>query len=113
MAKPIISLIILCFASAAASAADSTLRDNPPDRYVVVPGDTLWGIAGRFLKDPWRWPELMRLNREQIKNPNRIYPGDVLVLDTSGGRAQVRLLQSRTEQLSPTIRIEPLVAAAI
>ena len=114
MNKYIISLILLCsFAPVPAGAADATLQDNAPDRYIVVPGDTLWGIAGRFLKDPWRWPELMRLNKDQIKNPNRIYPGDVLVLDRSAERARLRVLHERTVQLSPQIRTEPLAVAAI
>jgi hypothetical protein len=84
MRKTIISLILLM--TPVVQAADApTLRQDAPDRYVVVPGDTLWGISGRFLQDPWRWPSLWRMNQEQLRNPHRIFPGDVLVLDREAG----------------------------
>src|SRR5688572_17254156 len=65
------------------------LKQDAPDRYVVVPGDTLWGISGRYTDSPWRWPELWGLNREQIQNPHLIYPGYVILLDRARGRLTI------------------------
>lgn len=78
-----------------------TVKPDAPDRYVVVPGDTLWGIAQRFTDSPWRWPELWNLNKDQLKNPHRIYPGNVIVLDRLHGRLTI---SSGTEVLHPRIR---------
>ena len=89
----IIATLLLAVAASSASAQESPrLADNAPDRHIVVPGDTLWGIAGKFIQEPWRWPEIWRLNKDQIKNPHRIYPGDVIVMVTGeDGKPQLKL----------------------
>ena len=112
MKKAIISLILLLsFPAAALAATPAELQPNAPDRYVVVPGDTLWGIATRFLKDPWRWPELWKMNQAQLRNPHRIYPGDVLVLErSSSGQVALRV---DTTRVAPRIRMEARDADAI
>jgi hypothetical protein len=122
MRKAIISLIFLLFPltpAIAATAAD--LKDTAPEQYTVVRGDTLWDISTRFLKEPWRWPELWTMNQEQIRNPHLIYPGDVLILDRSGAQAQLRLKAPDTTtaervdtlKLSPKVRAESLAQKAI
>jgi len=114
MHKTIISLILLMTPVLSAVAADaSALKDDAPDRYIVVPGDTLWGISGRFLKDPWKWPDIWKMNQEQVKNPNRIYPGDVLVLDRSGRDARLRLVKNNVVKLSPRTRVEARADKAV
>ena len=128
MGKSIISLLLLAaaWASGGALADEIKLAENVPDRYVVVKGDTLWGISGRFLKDPWRWPDVWGLNKDEIKNPHWIYPGDVIVLDFTGNTprlrrdgagggsndsdAEWRLMDAK---LSPSIRRQTLAAGAI
>ena len=92
----------------------SELAPNAPDSHTVKRGDTLWGISSIFLKRPWRWPELWGMNMEQIRNPHLIYPGQVLYLDKSGGRARLRMARPVGDvKLSPQARSSPLEDGAI
>ncbi|RDK08041.1 LysM peptidoglycan-binding domain-containing protein [Cupriavidus lacunae] len=81
----------------------SDLSPNAPSQYTVRKGDTLWGISGNFLRQPWRWPELWGMNRQQIRNPHLIYPGQILYLIQRDGRAWL----STTPGGSGTVRLSP------
>lgn len=112
MFRNIITLLMFCCLSFHLNAQEVALKANHPDRHVVVKGDTLWGISGKFLKDPWLWPKVWKLNRAQIKNPHLIYPGDVVFLDMSSGKPELKLLRE-TVTLQPGIVEEPLAKTAI
>ncbi|HRK37582.1 MAG TPA: LysM peptidoglycan-binding domain-containing protein [Burkholderiaceae bacterium] len=95
----------------------SELAPDAPASHTVKRGDTLWAISGVFLRSPWRWPELWGMNLSDIRNPHRIYPGQVLVLDTSSGRGVLRVKaddgEPPTVRVSPRTRYESLADAAI
>jgi LysM repeat protein len=103
-------------ASASASSAPTTvdagvLAPNAPKSYVVKRGDTLWGIASTFLRDPWLWPEVWYIN-PQVANPHLIYPGDTLALAFGkDGRPIIRLEQGGAARLDPRLRSSPLDGA--
>ena len=115
--KSITTLVFFAISAAAQAQAPSaplTLKPDAPERYVVVPGDTLWSISQRYTDSPWRWPELWGLNKEQIRNPHLIYPGYVITLDrargqlTIGGPAPTRPTETGAVKLGPRIRVESL-----
>jgi LysM repeat protein len=88
----------------------SELAPNAPDTYTVKSGDTLWGISKTFLTSPWRWPELWGMNLQDIKNPHRIYPGQVLVLEKVNGMARLRVQQAQGDAPpTETVRVSPRV----
>ncbi len=95
----------------------SELAPDAPTEYTVKRGDTLWAISGIFLKRPWRWPELWGMNLQDIRNPHLIFPGQMLYLDTSSGRARLSTRRPdgglETVKVSPRIRSEALSDSAI
>jgi len=113
-------------ASGATSSEAPVLQDQVPDRYVVVRGDTLWDISARFLKNPWKWPEIWGINKDQIHDPHWIYPGDVVLLDRTGAHPRLRLEGSadggtsrwtgnelQVARLTPQVRGRPIDALPI
>lgn len=115
--------LVACAAAGTAQAADCSFRQNAPDRHVVVKGDTLWDISATFLHNPWCWPEVWGMNREEIRNPHWIYPGQVIYFDRSRGRLSLTPpggdggADGRGEppltKLSPQLRSEDLERAAV
>lgn len=108
-----ISLALLCFSAFQMPVSALELLPSAPQQYVVVKGDTLWSIAGRFTSSPWQWPEIWYQNR-QIDNPDLIFPGDRIGLVEVNGETRVGVISrgvaSRTVKLSPgTVRMQPAV----
>jgi nucleoid-associated protein YgaU len=128
MKKRLLGIMSACLLAGMvqADSAPLTVKDSAPERYTVVAGDTLWGISGRYLNDPWRWPEIWEANK-QVYNPHLIFPGDVLLLcklnaqtilavDQGGGCAEIvnRVLAkgdlpTTTELSDGTVKLHPKI----
>ena len=100
--------ILLCWQVVAAEPV--AVNPSHPDRYVVVKCDTLWDISARFLREPWRWPDVWHVN-PQIANPHLIYPGDVIVMTYVNGQPRLGLERGSLVKLSPRVRSSELDGA--
>lgn len=103
--KSILALFIAIW-SWAVVAEGVALRPGHPQTYVVKQGDTLWGIAGAFLSEPWQWQSLWRAN-PRIRNPHLIYPGDVLNLTYVGGRPYLTVSRGRNVNRGRNVKLSP------
>ena len=98
----------LLIALPAAASEEEAFLDDHPEEYTVVEGDTLWDISGRFLRQPWFWPEIWHANPD-IENPHLIYPGDTIQLVYIDGEPRLTVDRGIQEvRLSPGIREEAL-----
>jgi len=107
----ILAIVLL---SASLQAQDVELREDHPREYVVQEGDTLWGIASRFLTRPWQWPAIWQAN-PQIEDPHLIFPGDRISLEFVGGEPRLMVNQRDRDRiddsilrLGPEIRRQPM-----
>ena len=111
MRKSLLALLLLTACGLA--QAEVQLKSGHPDAYTVVKGDTLWDISGKFLTQPWKWPEIWHAN-PQIENPHLIYPGDTLSLVYVDGQPRLSLNRGAsrgTVKLSPEVRSTPMAEA--
>lgn len=111
MRKSLLALLLL--AAGGLAQAEVQLKNGHPQNYTVVRGDTLWDISGKFLTEPWKWPEIWHAN-PQIQNPDLIYPGDTLSLVYVNGQPQLSLSRGEsrgTIKLSPQVRSQPMAEA--
>ncbi len=90
------------------------LLPSAPDKHLVVKGDTLWGISSQFLQNPWCWPEVWGMNKEDIQNPHWIYPGQIVYFDRATGHLRLGTpmetsvsVATGTSKLVPQIRSMP------
>lgn len=91
-----------------------TFRPNAPDKHEVIKGDTLWGISQMFLDHAWCWPQVWNMNRDQIKNPHWIYPGQTVYFDRVNGRLSLSegtASNTNSGENIPTVRLSPQIRA--
>ncbi len=110
--KKILLLLLVLLPLAALALS---VKPGTPSEYVVQKGDTLSTIGQKFLTDPGRWRDILAAN-PQIKNPNQIYPGQVIRFEgtvaVAAPLADVAATGGRTVRLSPSVRSTPLAVEA-
>lgn len=74
--------------AARVEALKASLPKPKHDMYIVVRGDYLWKISGKpqIYDDPWKWMRIYSANREEIRDPDLIYPDQRLVIPRTIGR---------------------------
>jgi len=104
MFRYLLRTVFLSLLLASTSLMAVEVKPDHPKTYTVKQGDTLWGIAGQYLDNPGQWPEIWHANAD-IKNPDLIYPGDVLELVYVNGKPRlVRKAGGGKSKFTPQIR---------
>lgn len=91
--------------SAKPAAAPAPAPPPLATRYTVTEGETLWTIAARkdIYFDSLLWPLIYQANRDQIKDPRQIYPGQVLNIprDTTEAEKEEAREKARKSDIFP------------
>jgi hypothetical protein len=85
-----LAVALLLVGLPAAVVAQTSRTQAGPDSargtlHIVQKGDTLWDLAGEYLRNPRRWPSIHELNQRIIANPHLIYPGQRVWITGGGG----------------------------
>ncbi|OGR56818.1 MAG: hypothetical protein A2X36_08445 [Elusimicrobia bacterium GWA2_69_24] len=76
-------------------------------QHQVVQANTLWDLAQYFYKDPWKWPVIYDANKDRIKDPHWIYPGQVFIIPGFGTATTIRKTKAPVEAAAPVSEPEP------
>jgi len=81
-----------------ATRIDALKRSLPKpkhDMYRVLRGDYLWKISGKreIFNDPWKWMRIYSANRDEIRNPDLIYPDQMLRIPRQFGRDEYLVIK--------------------
>jgi len=92
---------VLALVIAAGAARAQVPAPPPPGEHVVRSGETLAKIAAATLGDARLWPHLYRANRDQIRNPAVLYPGQRLTIPRVDPQAADASSEAPPEPLRP------------
>lgn len=84
-----------------------------PASHTVVKGECLWWIAEyqQIYNDPFMWPFIYKANRDQINNPDLIYPAQTFSIPRSFGLDETK--ENRKMAGAPWKKLEPAATAVI
>ena len=103
--------LALLFFGLSATVPLAAAAQEEPTIYTIVPGDTLWGLSQRFLKDPYYWPNVWA-NNQNVGNPHFIYPGQKVRIYSD--RIEIEPMPAPLQKQAPPVqelREEPQAAS--
>lgn len=94
-----------CLTAQQLSRYTATVAQPPPatDHYTVQRGDTLWGISGQpgIYQNPFMWPMIYQSNRDQIRDPDLIFPQQIFAIPRTYSREEADTAIQRARKRGP------------